>query len=119
MSNGSLSWSGSASIVGYRIPVQGHTATQQGNNLVIILQQDQAICGIVAGCTSTLVMHPLDLVKAKLQVLTTSQGAGLPTQLIRIARNDGFIGLYRGIGVNLIGNCSSVAFLYIFLYLES
>ncbi|KAK9897607.1 mitochondrial carrier [Cystobasidium minutum MCA 4210] len=90
MSNGSPSWSGSASV-------------------------DQAICGIVAGCVSTLVMHPLDLVKAKLQVLTTDKGSGLPRQLVRIARTDGLIGLYRGLGVNLIGNCSSWG-LYFFWY---
>lgn len=70
--------------------------------------QDQAICGIVAGCVSTLVMHPLDLVKAKLQVLTTDKGRGLPRQLVHIAKADGLTGLYRGLGVNMIGNCRCV-----------
>lgn len=51
-------------------------------------------------------MHPLDLVKAKLQVLTTDKGRGLPQQLVRIARADGLVGLYRGLGVNLVGNCT-------------
>lgn len=104
MSNGSPSWSGSANVVS----CESSLGLDEAFCAILTLlpcPQDQAICGIVAGCVSTLVMHPLDLVKAKLQVLTTDKGRGLPQQLVRIAKADGLTGLYRGLGVNLIGNC--------------
>lgn len=104
MSNGSPSWSGSANVVSCGSVAEPRKIPRDILTLPPYYQ-DQAICGIVAGCVSTLVMHPLDLVKAKLQVLTTDKGRGLPQQLVRIAKADGLTGLYRGLGVNLIGNC--------------
>lgn len=75
------------------------------NNTLYCCSQDQAISGVTAGCVSTLFMHPLDLVKAKLQVQVTSKGNGLLYQLRNIAKQDGLRGLYRGLGVNILGNC--------------
>ncbi|KAK4695318.1 hypothetical protein P7C70_g8570, partial [Phenoliferia sp. Uapishka_3] len=82
---------------------------------------DQAFCGIGAGIISTLVMHPLDLVKVRFQVSTTtsaSLSSGLkPVKkgVLReiygsvrdIGRYEGLRGLYRGLTPNLVGNASS------------
>jgi len=83
MSHGSPpSWSGSASI-------------------------DQAICGIGAGIVSTFCMQPLDLLKVKFQVATASKSLGIYQSLSNIVNKDGLTGLYRGIGVNMVGNAAS------------
>lgn len=78
---------------------------------------DQAFCGLTAGICSTLVMHPLDLIKVKFQVDSgDSKGKGKARlgigremwfSLGDIGRRDGIKGLYRGLTPNLIGNASS------------
>ncbi|KAG0147962.1 hypothetical protein CROQUDRAFT_76057 [Cronartium quercuum f. sp. fusiforme G11] len=74
---------------------------------------DQAICGIGAGCVSVLCMHPLDLLKVKFQVstkdtkLNNQKRLKILTSLHDIIRNDGWKGLYRGLGPNMLGNTSS------------
>ena len=82
---------------------------------------DQAFCGIGAGIISTLVMHPLDLVKVRFQVSTTSsisdaavKGLKKPGTLEEIwgslrdiGKHEGIRGLYRGLTPNLVGNASS------------
>ncbi|KAL8290045.1 hypothetical protein RQP46_002984 [Phenoliferia psychrophenolica] len=82
---------------------------------------DQAFCGLGAGVISTLVMHPLDLVKVRFQVSTTSSivatvkgGMRKPgtleeiwRSLREIGRQEGVRGLYRGLTPNLVGNASS------------
>lgn len=52
-------------------------------------------------------MQPLDLLKVKLQVRTTSD-QGIVASLREIVRTEGGVrGLYRGITPNLVGNASS------------
>lgn len=84
---------------------------------------DQAFCGLGAGVVSTLFMHPLDLVKVKFQVSTTTS---LGESLVKAAKGrkpgtleeiwgsfrdigsrDGVRGLYRGLTPNLVGNAAS------------
>ena len=69
--------------------------------------QDQAICGIGAGIASTFCMQPLDLLKVKFQVATGNKRLGIRSALRDIVRKDGLAGLYRGIGVNMLGNSAS------------
>jgi solute carrier family 25 (mitochondrial folate transporter), member 32 len=56
-------------------------------------------------------MHPLDLLKVKFQVATTNPIGGVGKQiwlsLKDIRSNDGWKGLYRGVGPNIAGNASS------------
>jgi len=56
-------------------------------------------------------MHPLDLLKVKFQVSTTpakaSVGKQIWTGLTDIQKNEGWRGLYRGVGPNVAGNASS------------
>lgn len=75
---------------------------------------DQAFAGIGAGVVSTLFMHPLDLLKVKQQVSTSSSRPGtlaalqqMWSPLREIARTEGVRGLYRGLTPNLVGNASS------------
>lgn len=81
--------------------------------------QDHAAAGIGAGTVAVLCMHPLDLLKVKFQVATTSQQVGVGKQiwisLKEIHQNEGWRGLYRGVSANIAGNASSWG-LYFLLY---
>ena len=65
---------------------------------------DQAICGFIAGAMSTLAMHPLDLLKTKLQVTESRRSASLSAVLGKIG---GIRGIYRGVSPNFWGNALS------------
>jgi solute carrier family 25 folate transporter 32 len=56
-------------------------------------------------------MHPLDLLKVKFQVATTTPKGGVGKQiwysLKDIKQQEGWMGLYRGVGPNIAGNASS------------
>lgn len=58
-----------------------------------------------------LCMNPLDLLKVKFQVATTNPSGGIGKQiwysLRDIRRQEGWKGLYRGLGANVAGNASS------------
>lgn len=86
---------------------------------------DQGACGLGAGIVSTLIMHPLDLLKVQQQVSTAPTGAlagaavdtkgkgrvgalrGMYVSLSAIGRAEGVRGLYRGLTPNLVGNATS------------
>lgn len=57
------------------------------------------VAGLTAGGTSTIAMHPLDLVKTRMQVT----GGTTMSQIRSVYRGNGIAGLYRGLGTNLIG----------------
>ncbi|KAG0648281.1 FAD carrier FLX1 [Hyphodiscus hymeniophilus] len=79
----------------------------------------ETIAGLSAGTISTLVVHPLDVVKTRLQILrntskTPVSGFGIFKELI--SKQEPIQSLYRGLTPNLIGNASSWA---IFFYFKS
>jgi solute carrier family 25 folate transporter 32 len=82
---------------------------------------DHAFAGIGAGAVAVLFMHPLDLVKVKFQISTAPPtGSYNPlkqiySSLVDIRRDYGWRALYRGLGVNMIGNCASWG-LYFWFY---
>ncbi|KAJ5675883.1 hypothetical protein N7462_008780 [Penicillium macrosclerotiorum] len=70
----------------------------------------ETVAGFTAGVASTLCLHPLDLVKTRLQVdRSTSSRFGSSLRIIReIAKHEGgFAAFYRGLPPNLIGNSTS------------
>ncbi|EGE05720.1 mitochondrial FAD carrier protein FLX1 [Trichophyton equinum CBS 127.97] len=70
----------------------------------------ETIAGFTAGVCSTLVVHPLDIVKTRLQVdRFSSSKIGSSLRIIRgISRNEGGIqAFYRGLTPNLVGNSVS------------
>lgn len=73
--------------------------------------QDHAAAGLGAGVVSVLCMQPLDLLKVKLQVSTERPQGGVGTQIWNslkdIKTQQGWGGLYRGVGPNIAGNASS------------
>lgn len=86
------------------------------------------VAGLSAGAATTLIMHPLDLIKVRLQVddyyrARTNTNTGLGTQAtgmtgrVRhiLASFTSYKDLYRGLGVNIVGNTVSWG-LYFALY---
>jgi solute carrier family 25 (adenine nucleotide translocator) protein 4/5/6/31 len=77
------------------------------------------LAGGLAGCTSTLFVYPLDMARTRLGVdigkkLSERQFKGPFDCIRKIYRADGFSGLYRGMGMSLVG-----IFLYRGLYFGS
>ncbi|KAI9757840.1 MAG: hypothetical protein M4579_003276 [Chaenotheca gracillima] len=76
----------------------------------------ETIAGFTAGIVSTLAVHPLDVVKTRLQVdRTTTSRAGNSFRVARdIARHEGGVrALYRGFTVNAVGNSISWALYFL------
>ncbi|KAL3483567.1 mitochondrial carrier [Aspergillus germanicus] len=78
----------------------------------------ETIAGFTAGIATTLSLHPLDLIKTRLQVdRTYSSRVGGSLRIIRQIFHDegGLAAFYRGLTPNIIGNSTSWA-LYFLLY---
>jgi len=79
---------------------------------------DHAFAGLGAGVVAVLCMHPLDLLKIKFQVATDRPRGGLGKQiwlsLKDIKTQQGWRGLYRGVGPNITGNASSWGLYFLF-----
>jgi solute carrier family 25 (mitochondrial folate transporter), member 32 len=74
---------------------------------------DHAISGFLAGLVSTLLLHPMDVLKVKMQITETRP---LLKQITtNIYRNQGLIGFYRGISPSMAGSCLSWG-IYFYLY---
>ncbi|CAG8569165.1 10884_t:CDS:2 [Paraglomus brasilianum] len=83
---------------------------------------DEAIAGFVAGATSTICLHPLEIVKIRFQIDDTAKFrrhwlsiGGTAKALRAIARYEGLLGLYRGLSPNFAGSAASWGF-YFYLY---
>jgi solute carrier family 25 folate transporter 32 len=75
---------------------------------------DQALAGFTAGAVSTVALHPLDLLKTKLQVNEQSFRQLIPI-MKSITRTSGIFGFYRGLSPNFVGATSSWG-MYFFWY---
>ncbi|KZT12673.1 mitochondrial FAD carrier protein [Laetiporus sulphureus 93-53] len=79
---------------------------------------DHAFAGLGAGIVAVLCMHPLDLLKVKFQVATEKPRGGVGKQiwlsLKDIKEQQGWRGLYRGLGPNVVGNATSWGFYFLF-----
>jgi len=79
---------------------------------------DHAAAGLGAGVVTVLCMNPLDLLKIKFQVTTKNPTGGLGKHiwlsLREIQQQQGWKGLYRGLGPNIAGNASSWGLYFLF-----
>src|SRR5690349_3158116 len=71
----------------------------------------EAIAGVTAGLASTIAVHPLDIIKTRMQLDTSPSPLMNTTRLVfrDILQNGGTTrirALYRGLSPNLLGNCA-------------
>ena len=71
----------------------------------------EAIAGVTAGLASTIAVHPLDIIKTRMQLDTSPNPLMNTTRVVfrDILQNEGptrIRALYRGLSPNLLGNCS-------------
>ncbi|KAK0087878.1 hypothetical protein PV325_013867 [Microctonus aethiopoides] len=90
---------------------------------------EHLVAGVSGGVVSTLMLHPLDLIKIRFAVINTlllstvndgvsktaPQYSGLRNAIKEIVRVEGLRGLYRGVTPNVLGSGSSWGF-YFFFY---
>lgn len=82
---------------------------------------ESLFCGAMSGILSKIIIHPLDVVKKRLQIdgfafregsvvpaHHTTQSGGMLNCIKNIARNEGILGFYKGLKVNIIKGASSV-----------
>ncbi|XP_012252066.2 mitochondrial folate transporter/carrier [Athalia rosae] len=84
------------------------------------VKYEHLIAGLSGGVVSTLMLHPLDLIKIRFAVNdgvthTAPQYSGLRGAFSEIRRTEGLRGLYRGVVPNILGSGSSWGF-YFFFY---
>ncbi|KAI9294026.1 mitochondrial carrier [Neoconidiobolus thromboides FSU 785] len=79
---------------------------------------DQSIAGLTAGAISTLLLHPMDLIKTKIQAddfkkLENKRIIGRSISAIKsVIKTDSLLGLYRGLSPNLVGSALSWSFYF-------
>jgi len=77
----------------------------------------RVVAGALAGATSTLATYPLDLVRSRLSAQTLPNAStllktrydGVVHCLTSIVREEGFLGLYKGMGISILGIAPYVA----------
>lgn len=85
------------------------------------LKYEHLIAGVSAGLTSTLALHPLDVIKIRLAVndglisTVTPKYSGIINAFSTILKEESIYGLYRGVTPNLVGAGASWG-LYFFFY---
>lgn len=82
------------------------------------LKYEHMIAGVSGGVTSTVVLHPLDLLKVRYAANDGTVAArpvykGLRSALKTIVKEEGFRGLYRGVTPNCFGAGASWGFYFL------
>ncbi|XP_039954007.1 mitochondrial folate transporter/carrier [Bactrocera neohumeralis] len=88
-------------------------------NLSSHVKYEHLVAGISGGVTSTLILHPLDLIKIRFAVndgrtTTVPQYSSLSSAFSTIFRQEGFRGLYKGVTPNIWGSGSSWGLYFMF-----
>lgn len=82
------------------------------------IKYEHMVAGISGGVTSTLILHPLDLIKIRFAVndgrVAAPQYRGLSSAFVTIFRQEGLKGLYKGVTPNAWGSGSAWGFYFLF-----
>ncbi|XP_070172570.1 solute carrier family 25 member 32 [Polyergus mexicanus] len=98
----------------------GTPGTPRQLNVLNNFKYECFVAGISGGVVSTLMLHPLDLIKIRFAVNDGQTNAGpryngLRSAMVQIVKTEGVRGLYRGVTPNVLGSGSSWGF-YFFFY---
>lgn len=88
-------------------------------NIFQHVKYEHLVAGISGGVTSTVILHPLDLLKIRFavhdgQVSTRPQYRSLADAVVRIVRDEGVRGLYKGVTPNCWGAGAAWGFYFLF-----
>jgi solute carrier family 25 folate transporter 32 len=87
-------------------------------NIFSHVRYEHLLAGISGGVTSTLILHPLDLIKIRFAVndgrTAAPQYRGLSSAFVTIFREEGFRGLYKGVTPNVWGAGSAWGLYFLF-----
>lgn len=102
------------------IKSSGTPGTPRQLNVLSNFKYEYFVAGISGGVVSTLMLHPLDLIKIRFavndgQTNTAPRYNGLRNAITQIIKTEGVRGLYRGVTPNVLGSGSSWGF-YFFFY---
>ncbi|XP_046674381.1 mitochondrial folate transporter/carrier [Homalodisca vitripennis] len=82
------------------------------------IKYEHLVAGVTGGVTSTLLLHPLDLIKIRFAVndgrTPVPQYHGLRNAVITIFQQEGLKGLYKGVTPNVWGSGSAWGFYFLF-----
>ncbi|KAJ9143734.1 hypothetical protein NKR23_g6346 [Pleurostoma richardsiae] len=79
----------------------------------------ETVAGLSAGTMAVLIVHPLDIIKTRMQIHRSTAGHSAPLSAIAVARSllqtpHPVAALYRGLAPNLVGNATSWASFFFF-----
>lgn len=91
------------------------------NNVGLLnhIKYEHLIAGISGGVISTVILHPLDVIKIRFAVndgrhLITPRYSGITNAFVTILKQEGITGLYRGVVPNVLGAGSSWGLYFLF-----
>lgn len=97
-------------VMGKMSPMKTSNGTPVANTrLLSHLKYEHFVAGISGGVISTLMLHPLDLIKTRFAVndghtRTGPQYKGLKSAIEQIVKTEGVRGLYKGVTPNVLGS---------------
>ncbi|XP_056646376.1 mitochondrial folate transporter/carrier [Diorhabda carinulata] len=99
--------------------MKNHSTAKQTNLSVLsTFKYEHLLAGISGGTISTLILHPLDLMKIRFAVndgrTSIPQYSSLTSAFYTIIRQEGIRGLYRGVAPNVWGSGSAWGFYFLF-----
>ncbi|XP_001361631.5 mitochondrial folate transporter/carrier [Drosophila pseudoobscura] len=95
------------------------TGSPKKFNVLAHFKYEHLVAGVSGGVASTIILHPLDLIKIRFAVndgrtATVPQYRGLGSAFTTIFRQEGFRGLYKGVTPNVWGSGSSWGLYFMF-----
>lgn len=96
------------------------TNVKENKNIILgSIRWEHMVAGVSGGVVSTLLLHPLDLVKVRFQVNEGSathrpQYKGIRDAFLKIYKNEGVKGLYQGVTPNVWGSGASWGLYFLF-----
>lgn len=102
-----------------RCLTKAQSKRNSSNSFFSHIKFEHLVAGVSGGVTSTLVLHPLDLLKIRFavndgQILTRPKYHGLGNAVVTIFKEEGIRGLYRGVTPNCWGAGASWGFYFLF-----
>jgi hypothetical protein len=111
-------WKGNLTSVLHRFPYSAinFTAYETSKDLLVKRlrfkesPETRLVCGALSGAVACFACYPLDLVRTRLTVQPNGAGAGAIVQtLLQVCREEGVLGLYRGLLVSLAVSVPNLA----------